>query len=142
MTTTIEPGPGKTTAKLTQWGGWALIAITTVHSISVIVIFSDQWGTILTGGLHNDSLMSRNPEAHLAYWALLGSLVPGLLVALLAIGRAREGRTMPAYVPGLLLADMIVGGWLIFPSGHVYSAIPVTLFLVDRYRSRRAIART
>lgn len=141
MSTT--PGTGGTTAKLTKWGGWSLIVIAVAHCVSVIVLFPDQWGAVFGGELQGDSLMTRNHETHLAFWALLGSFaVPSVLLGCMAIGRAREGRTMPAYVAWVLLADAIIGGWLIFPSGHVYSLIPVALFLIDRYRSPRATART
>lgn len=137
MNTTTAPRTARKPATLTTWAGWLMLAMALVHSTVGIGMFADQWPNILGGALQWDMQVTKNFETHLAFWFVAGSFaLPQFIIGLLTIGRAREGRSMPAYVAWILLADAIIGGWLIFPSGHVWGLIPITLLLIDRYGKR------
>ncbi|ADD40558.1 DUF6463 family protein [Stackebrandtia nassauensis] len=136
-TTTAQPTDSRP-ATLTTVAGWFMVVTALAHSIVGIFMFAGEWPKILTGELQWDMTVTRDFQTHLAFWFVPGSFaLPTIILGLVAISRGREGRTLPVYVAWILLADAIVGGWMVFPSGHVWGLIPITLLFIAHHRAKR-----
>ncbi|MFI7439641.1 DUF6463 family protein [Nonomuraea indica] len=130
---------GARPASLTMWGGWGCVAIGVGHSALVAAMTWRHWAGWMAGELHWGLGSPELPHSKLAFWAMPGSFaVPLILLGLMAVGRAREGRALPAYVGWVLLAWAVFGAYVLFPTfGFFLVLVPVALFLLD---GRRAAA--
>lgn len=100
------------------------------------------WGDWLTGRLHGPAAIEdpANADSLLLFWALPGSFtVPLILLGLLLVRMARTGQEVPRYVPWTLAAWVLVGGWILVPSGFPLGLVPATLLLLA-HRARPARA--
>ncbi|MFG3437262.1 DUF6463 family protein [Nonomuraea sp. NPDC047897] len=133
---------GARRATLTTWGGWSCVAIGLGHSAITATMTWQYWAGWLAGTLHGGLGSPGMLESKLAFWAMPGSFtIPLILLGLLSVGRAREGRPLPSYVGWGLLAWAGFGAYVIFPAfGFFLALVPATLFLLDGRRARRPAA--
>ncbi len=129
-------------ATLTRWGGWSCVAIGLGHSALGASMTWRHWAGWMAGDLHWGLGSPEMPESKLAFWAVPGSFaLPLVLLGLMAVAHAREGRTLPRHVGLALLAWAVFGAYVCFPTfGFFLVFVPVALFLLDARRSRRAAA--
>ena len=125
------------TTKPTAWAGAACIVIGVGHSILGLTM----GGGHLAGWLRGDMQWTIGGDtasaSEVTYWAVpAGFPAPLILLGLLAVGRAREGRAMPGYVGWTLLAWAVVNGYANFPTGFLLVFVPAGLLLWDTHRRR------
>lgn len=139
MSTRATHRTGVKPATLTLWGGRSCVAIGLGHSALVAAMTWEHWAGWIAGELHWGLGSPQMLQSKLAFWGMPGSFaIPLILLGLMAVGRAREGRALPAYVGWTLLAWAVFGAYVIFPTfGFFLVLVPATLFLLD---GRRAAA--
>ncbi|WP_143591574.1 DUF6463 family protein [Thermoactinospora rubra] len=142
MSATATPRTGAKPATLTTWGGWGCVAIGLGHSALGTAMGRQHWAGWLAGDLHGGLGSPGAPESKLAFWAVPGGFaIPLILLGLLAVGRAREGRPLPRYVGWTLLAWAVFGAYVMFPTfGFFLVFVPAALFLLDGRSSGRTPA--
>ncbi|CAM3238489.1 DUF6463 family protein [Stackebrandtia soli] len=133
-TITALPAAARST-RLTRWGGLTCVAIGLGHSVIGLAVAGRHWPGWITGDLWWGIGSPGMLESKLAFWSVPGSfVVPLILLGLMAVGRAREGRALPGYVGWTMLTWAAFGAYIGFPTGFLLVLVPATLFILDGRR--------
>ncbi|MGH8881192.1 MAG: DUF6463 family protein [Stackebrandtia sp.] len=120
------------TATLTKWGGWSCVVIAIGHTVLLLTMSGGHVPGWLAGDLQWGIGTANGLASKVAYWSgPAGFPVPLLLLGLLAVGRAREGRAMPRYLGWTLLVWAAFNAYVGFPTGFLLVFIPAVLFVWD-----------
>ncbi|RJL27067.1 hypothetical protein D5H75_24900 [Bailinhaonella thermotolerans] len=110
------------------------------HSVLGAIKGAEHWAGWAAGELQGGLGAAKPVYSELSFWAVPGGFaVPLLLLGLLAVGRAREGRPLPGYVGWALLAWAAFGAYVTFPLfGFFLVFVPAALFLLAAREARLA----
>lgn len=119
--------------RLTVAAAVSLLVISVLHTAAFA--FHPWWGAWLIGPFRTVQLPT---DATVQFWGLPGGfVVPGVLLALLILEAGRRGRTVPAYIGGVLCVWALVCVWMVGPSGFVLFLVPTVLLFIAGRRARR-----
>lgn len=125
---------------LTIWAGRTSVAIGVAHIAAFTAKTWPRWGDWIGGGLHGEAAIKdpANAASMAEFWALPGSFaVPLILLGLLVARMARTGQEIPRYLGWTVGAWVLLGAWILEPSGFPLGLIPTTLLLLAQRASSR-----
>ncbi|MFD7030145.1 DUF6463 family protein [Streptomyces sp. NPDC059917] len=129
---------------LNVWAGRTSVAIGALHIAAFTARTWPRWGDWIGGALHGEAAIKdpANAASMAEFWALPGSFaVPLVLLGLLVSRMARTGQEVPRYLGWVVGAWVLVGAWILEPSGFPLGLVPAALLLLaGRASARRAPA--
>ncbi|MFI5985400.1 DUF6463 family protein [Streptomyces sp. NPDC051555] len=142
VSTVTAPASGDTNRarSLNLWAGRTSVAIGVLHIAAFTAKTWPRWGDWIGGSLHGRAAIKdpANAASMAEFWALPGSFaVPLVLLGLLVARMARTGQEVPRYLGWTVGAWVLVGAWILEPSGFPLGLVPTALLLLAQRPSAR-----
>lgn len=120
----------------TIWAGWLIVVVAALHLVFFLILsleFVPDWASgALWMPVSTDEPM---PQGQAYFWQLVGSFaVPSLLLGLLLVRFAKEGRALPAYVTWTVAGWALVCSLILLPSGLPALLVASVLLVLARLR--------